>query len=224
MVTVFPEELLPGDLLACWGADWTSRAISWGTASLVSPPGLRVAPSHVAVVCDMLRGGTGGPLWVESTTMCGRPCVFRGRPVDGCQAHLPGDRVGDYLDAGGRVEVYRLVQIDRLDSAERERLRSILLDEFVAPGVRYDWGGAVLSGRRLRTLPRVIGADLEQLFCSEMVAATLQRLCRMNRRNPSWYSPGRLLRELVWQGTYRRYGEAAVRDWQSPVIPMAEAA
>jgi hypothetical protein len=60
-------QLLPGDIAACFGTDLTGRAISWGTASLFAPRGLKVAPSHVAICCEFEER----IVWVESTTLCG---------------------------------------------------------------------------------------------------------------------------------------------------------
>lgn len=200
----------PGDIAACFGRDLTSRVIRLGTMSPFGPRGLRLPPSHVAILCphgDRL-------LWVESTTLCARPCLVRGLHVSGAQAHLPWLRVRDYVDGGGWVDLYRLVDVDTLSTAETRLLSRILIDHFVRRGVRYDFGGAVLSGTRVFQLLRMFpGADLDQLFCSEMVAAVLMRLGRMNRSNPTRFNPGRLLRTLVRNGVYRfvkslRDGEA----------------
>jgi hypothetical protein len=48
------------------------------------------------------------------------------------------------------------------------------------------------------------GADLQSLFCSELVAAILMRLNRLNHANPTGFSPARLLRTLVLLGKYHR--------------------
>lgn len=191
-------ELLPGDLAACYGTDWVSRAISLGTASLFAPRRLRLGPSHVAVICER----HGAPVWVESTTLCKHPCVILGRHTSGVQAHLPELRIQDYVSAGGCVDIYRLSPIDRLSHAESDLLTRILVKHFIGRMVRYDTGGALVSGTRLfkrtRLLPR---ADLDSLFCSELAAAVFMRLSRMNRANPTRYNPACLLRQLVREGT-----------------------
>ena len=51
----------PGDLAACFGRDWVSRSISFGTASLWAPKRLRIGPSHVAMLCDH----RGSPVWLD---------------------------------------------------------------------------------------------------------------------------------------------------------------
>lgn len=222
MRVLLPEELLPGDLIACWGTDRQARTISWGTASLLAPPGMRLSPSHVALITDHPQYG---PVWVESTTLCRHPCLFRGKPVSGCQAHLPVTRVTDYVEQGGRVEVYRPTEINSLDSGELVLLRRILLTHFVARGVRYDMSGALLSARRITTLPRLISADLETVFCSELAAAVIQRLGRLSRcRNPSWYHPGRLIRDVYSQGTYSRYADCVPYSADRPCVPFRKAA
>lgn len=221
-----PDQLRPGDLVACWGTDPLSRLISWGTASPLAPAGMRLSPSHVAIVCRSVRYGTarsGFAIWVESTSLCDHPCLIRGEKVSGCQAHLPEERVMDYCAAGGRVEVFRPTPIYSLDTREEELLSTILLKHFVGPGLAYDFGGAFLSSRRFRTLPRLLCADREKLFCSELCAAAIQRIGRLSLRNPSWYHPGRLTRELYQLGTFQRFAECRP-DWDDgpailPFIP-----
>jgi hypothetical protein len=191
----------PGDLAACYGSDAASRVISWGTASALGPAGLRLGPSHVAIVCHY----AGDPLWVESTTFCDRPCAIRGRATSGVQAHGPEDRVRDYESNGGAVVRYRLTDINSLSRDESRLLTQILVGRFVRPGLHYDLSGAILSGTRVFQLTRLFpAADLHSLFCSELVAAVLMRLNRMNHANPTRYNPARLLRELVRSGKYQQ--------------------
>lgn len=191
----------PGDIAACHGADWTGRVIRWGTASAFPPGMLRLGPSHVALIC-LWRGEM---IWAESTTLCDSPCLIRGVSVSGAQAHRPKERIRDYTHAGGRVDLYRLTHFHRLTPDESRLLTRLVLDEFIDPGVSYDMGGAILSGTRVFQCSRLFpGTNLEQLFCSEMVAAVVMRLNRMNHANPSRYNPARLLRELVRTGKYER--------------------
>ncbi len=211
-------QFLPGDIAACFGTDLTGRAISWGTASLLAPRGLRVAPSHVALCCEFEEQ----VVWVESTTLCPHACLIRGMPVSGVQVHRPLLRIEDYIRAGGRVDIYRLSEIQQLSSAESRLLTRILIDHFARRAVSYDIGGAMLSGTRVFQLTRCFpAASLDELFCSELVAAVLMRLGRMNHANPTRFHPGRLLRELVRQGTYRRVrrfaGTAGSKEQGAPV-------
>jgi len=189
--------------MACWGTDWMSRGITCGTWSPIAPAGLRLGPSHVAIVCEW----EGRPVWVESTTMCNHPCLVRGGHVCGVQVQDPRQRVSDYLVRGGRVVRYQLSPVNRLTGAESQLLTKILVEHFVEPAVDYDLGGALISGTRVWQLMRSFpGADLNRLFCSELVSAVLQRLGRLNRTNPTRHNPARLLREAVRQGVYQFAG------------------
>lgn len=190
----------PLDIAACYGTGFTAKAISYGTASLLAPPRLKIGPSHVATFCEYQQQ----TLWIESTTLCPYPCEITGRPINGCQAHHPQTRIADYLTDGGRVDLYRLSPIEKLSKDERELLSRILIRHFVGREVTYDLGGALLSGTRLFKRTRLLpSADLNELFCSELVAAVCMRLGRMNRSNPTQFNPACLLRELVRNGTYQ---------------------
>ena len=72
----------PLDIAACFGTGFTAKAISYGTASFLAPPRLKIGPSHVAVLCEF----HGSMVWIESTTLCKHPCAILGYQVDGCQA------------------------------------------------------------------------------------------------------------------------------------------
>ncbi|MBL4884380.1 MAG: hypothetical protein JKY95_07580 [Planctomycetaceae bacterium] len=188
------------DLLACYSSKWAGRIISYGTASLLAPQRLRLGPSHIAIICKHRDV----PIWVESTTLCSHSCVILNRPVKGVQAHTPITRIQDYTQSGGHVDLYRLSRIDQLSNEESVLLSRILIRHFIAEQISYDMGGALLSGTRLfkrtRLLPK---ADLNELFCSELVAAVLMRLGRLNRANPTRYNPACLLRQLVREGTFQ---------------------
>ena len=184
----------PLDIAACYGTGFTAKAISYGTASVLAPSRLRIGPSHVATFCEYQQR----MVWIESTTLCPHSCDITGRKINGCQAHDPASRIADYLADGGRVDLYRLSPIEKLSRDERDLLSRILIRHFVGREVTYDLGGALLSGTRL--LP---SADLNELFCSELVAAVCMRLGRMNRSNPTQFNPACLLRELVRQGTFQ---------------------
>ncbi|WP_417850660.1 hypothetical protein [Thalassoglobus sp.] len=170
--------------------------------SPIKPPNFAIAfrSKLVAVLCEF----QGSMVWIESTTLCKHPCAILGYPIDGCQAHLPEDRIRDYITTGGHVDLYRLSPIEKLSESESKLLTAILVRHFIGQRVTYDLGGALVSGTRLfkrtRLLPQ---ADLNELFCSELVAAVCMRLGRMNRSNPTRFNPACLLRELVRQGTFQ---------------------
>jgi hypothetical protein len=196
----------PGDIFACWGTDWISRGISLETSLLswlIGPKRLRWSPSHVAIASP--RHDHRGCWWIESTHLCQRHCLEARRRVSGVQVHEVQSRIDDYVRRGGRVEQYRLTHIDRLDDTEIWRLEDVLMrhvGQEDRPAAGYDTAGALFSGLRVLPLLPVSRANLESVFCSELIAAVLQRLCRMNRANPARFNPGRLLRKLVRQGTY----------------------
>ena len=190
---------LPGDIAACYGTDWTSKFITYGTASLFAPRRLRLGPSHVAVMCQY----HGTNIWVESTTLCPTPCLIQGRQLSGTQAHRPADRIRNYLDQGGHVDVYRLTAMNRLTPDESRLMSEILVEQFLKNSVQYDLSGALLSGTRFLQLTRIFPETrLNELFCSELVSAVTMRLNRMNHAIPGRYHPGRLLRTLVRLGKY----------------------
>lgn len=192
--------LQPGDLAACHALDRTSRGIRLATFSPFGPRRLRLGPSHVAIVCEY----QGEHLWVESTTLASRPCLIQGKRVDGAQAHRTADRIEDYVAGGGFVDIYRLTPINSLSNSERHLLSRILIEHFVRSALPYDLQGAALSGTRLFQRSRLFpSANLDRLFCSELVAAVLMRLNRLNHANPARYHPARLLRELIRTGKYQ---------------------
>lgn len=198
----------PGDIAACYGRDPLSLLITLGTYWPLSPPGLRLGPSHVAIMAP----GTGlapGMLWYESTTMSPRKCLFRGevegRAARGPQCHWPADRISDYTQRGGKVVVYRLSRHDALSSPESYRLQSMFLD-MMAEDQDYDMRGAATAGLRgTRWLLDQFGKHNRDVYCSDAIAYTLIRLGRLADGNSNKYTPGRLLRVLVRNARYTRH-------------------
>lgn len=191
------DRFQPGDIAACFGTGFVSRAISYETFRPFAPRRLKLGPSHVAILCPL----NGEMRWFESTSLCERPCLIREEICHGCQCHRPADRIRDYTAAGGRVDVYRFSAIDRLSQGEQDMLCRTLC-HFVEGRVSYNWGGALISGTRIIRRLSIFRSRLDDVFCSQLLAAVLQRRHRMNRRNPSEFNPGRLLRTLVHEGTY----------------------
>lgn len=200
----------PGDIFACYGSDAMSRFISVETSLLtwlIAPQGLRLSPSHVAIACPRYAPHEKECFWFESTTMTSRPCLEAGRKVAGVQCHRVGERLSDYLQHGS-VDIYRLTPINALSGNAVRDMRNDLISWFIEEEVSYDVAAAVFSGARLmRSIDKLTGLMVprsEAVFCSQLIAAELMSLCRMNRDNPQRYNPGRLLRTLVEQGTYTR--------------------
>ena len=191
----------PGDLFACWGTSVTSLCISSVTASCLAPDGLRLGPSHVAIAAKVL----GAVSWFESTTLCDHPCRLMNTTINGVQCHLPEDRINDYLSEGGRVVQYRPVHLFRFTPEEQDTLATEL---GALCGREYDYTGAACSGSRVFQLSRLFpAADLNHLFCSELVAALLMRTGRMPVANATRFNPARLMRQLVTSGVYQKVNQ-----------------
>ena len=180
-----PYDLQPGDVVAFYGRDLMSRAISLATWG----------PSHVAIA---FRAEDGRLLLGESTTLCPWPCEIKGLIKNGVQAHDPTQRIELYR---GRVEVYRLAPECRLSSLDASLLAVMLECYWI--GEPYDLGGAILSGTRLAKFFRFWPyPDRGSVFCSALVARLLMRLNRMNWADPEWFNPANLVRTLRRTGVY----------------------
>jgi hypothetical protein len=200
-----PYKFETGDVVACYGTGLVCRTISTLTTSVLAKRGVRIGPSHVAIIIEV----DGSQFWAESTTLSPRECLISRKLVSGVQVHHPEDRVRDYVYRGGRVVVFRPSPIDKFTELENVR-QTYLVRWFIKHATTYDTIGALISGtrvfKRTRLVPflaKWLDVDLDSLFCSEMIAAILQRLGKMNLNNPTKYSPASLLRELVDQGTYK---------------------
>lgn len=198
-----------GDIYACWGTDLVARGISAETSLLsliVGPSQLRWSPSHVAIACEREGPNNRNCYWFESTTLTNRHCLEYGQPVAGVQCHQVRDRLKDYVMAGGRVDVYRPTKLNEFVGCDAFDLRRILLSLCGEVGgrlpVSYDMFGAAFSGTRILKYSPFCRANTDTMFCSELLAAVLQRFCLLNRDNPAKYHPGLLMRQLVRQGTY----------------------
>ena len=196
----------PGDIAACFGTAPISRLISWATASplLRAPAGLRLGPSHVAIGAFMGHR----TVWVESTSLCERICLVRGERVVGCQVHEPADRVEDYLAEGGSVLLFRPTRLWRFNPQDRRELSRLLINDFVRNETAYDTRGALLSGSHVLQRLSCFGtANLTNLFCSEKIAAVLQRFGRLwSDKHAGKFNPGTLMRWLVRMGVYELVG------------------
>lgn len=187
-----------GDIVACYGACAVSRIIRWATASPFAPSGLRLGPSHVALIVEH----QGRARWAEATTLTRRRCIVSGRITSGWQMHEIEDRLEDFT----HVAVYRLHPFYRLDWHETEEFHTAAVNYWIEHPTPYDAGGAMFSGSRFAALTSLYPpADLASVFCSEYIAAVLRRLGRLPAdANPARYNPARLLRHLLYAGTYLR--------------------
>lgn len=223
MTAKHQSEYVPnaGDIFACWGHDLVSFGISLETASLFGPRHFRWAPAHVAIACPRFYPNHKTCYWWESTTLAKRPCLEAEAPVSGCQVHQITSRIQDYVSAGGRVAVYRLTEFDSLTPPEIHQLR-MLMGMVIGDGqntqkqpITYDTAGALCSGTRILKRFSLWRNQLDTLFCSELLAAVLQRLGRLCRENPSKFTPAGLMRRLVASGTYQHLTEfTCPEDWR----------
>jgi len=196
-------ELEIGDILACYGTDLVSRIISAATCSPCQRP--FYGPSHLATITRFQDRH----VWSESTSLGRLPCQYRGIIVAGVQIHDPGERIAEYLQHGGYVEIYRLTKYWKFSPLEAAAFSQIFTEQFLSVPHLYDYSGAVLSGSRCYQLSKCFpAANLESLFCSELVAALLQRLQRLPLSNPTRWNPSRLLRQLIADGIYSRHTTA----------------
>ena len=207
-------EYKPGDILACYGVGFQETSIRVVTFNPFAPRRLKLGPSHVMIVTkygDELVSA-------ESTSRCSHACIFHKRIRPGVQIHPVIQRVRDYDQAGGYVDIYRLLPVWTLDKAAVDMMASII-DEYVRREVGYDLGGALLSGiRTLQIADSFPGVDHNEVFCSQLVAALLQRLGRMNINNARKYNPSKLLRQLIKTGVYQFDRRAPIEDMPPVVV------
>lgn len=187
------------DLIFFWGSDPTSWFISGSTSSVINPfYGFMLGPSHVAMVWQTERDGVE---LAESTTLAKHPCTIQGKLHDGFQSQKIETRINEYK---GTIWHLPIAPIWRMNPAELFLLQHLIRDELI--GRPYDYPGAAISGTRF--VKRLYARPaLAQLFCSEIVAALLQRFYRLPLEHPTRYSPARLLRAAVASGV-----------WQAPVV------
>lgn len=103
-------------------------------------------------------------------------------------------------ESEGRVYAYQPSR--PLYPYEVSRLDQFLFDQI---GKQYDLRGALHSGGFIfAALQRCLNdEDLTTLFCSEMVAASLQQTGLLITNHASWLSPNKLCRLATRRGVYR---------------------
>ncbi len=175
------DKLVVGDIVGFSGKGLVSDAINVGTYALP-----RWGLSHVGIVCTH----EGEKYLFESTTLNGdKSCAITGQPVSGVQAHP----LEDILARPGKVWRYPLTtfvgpgQVDIME----HRLHAML-------GLPYDYAGAGRSaGFFFRCLEGVLRReDLNNVFCSELVAFILDEIGIARIMNASAQSPNSLVRYL----------------------------
>ncbi len=150
--------------------------------------------SHVGILGEH----EGELLLFESTTLSNLPCVIQGKSVEGVQAVRLKDRVREY---DGKVFWYPLV--NPLFASDRQHLHQFLIDQIGKP---YDLIGALRAGGKIWAWmeSHLREADLNFLFCSELVASSLNKVNRLETHNVSSWSPNRLIRQGLKKNILQR--------------------
>ncbi len=127
-------------------------------------------------------------LLFESTTLSNIPCIIQKKSIEGVQAVRLKDRVEKY---NGKVFHYPLV--DPLLKYERRRLSQFLHDQIGKP---YDLIGALRAGGKIWAWleAQLREEDLNFLFCSELVAASLRHVGQLETDSASRWNPNQLIR------------------------------
>jgi hypothetical protein len=183
-------DLKAGDIVGFSGRAWDSVVINVFTFGIPFW-GL----SHVGVLGHTPDGRL---LFWESTGESNLPCEFAKKKVSGAQAHTIKDQLAAYK---GRVWLYPLYR--PLYENEDERLTEFLMSHL---GRSYDLQGAIRAGGAvvapIESLLRE--ENLDQLFCSEEVAAAETNIGIMQTDNASQWSPNKLMRYLRRNGIVRK--------------------
>ncbi len=118
------------------------------------------------------------------------PDVWTGERHRGTQLHRLTDAVGTWHHRYGQRAWMRQIEPDVTAAMEGEALRAVNeLNGRGFPGTRALATGWI-RGRARRH------ADVEQLFCAEVVAITYERMGLLSsKRPPNWYDPGKF-----WSG------------------------
>lgn len=177
----------PGDVIGTSGfkrLDWEINVFTGAT-----PFG---GLSHVGIVADYITSHPTRKLF-ESTSRGDEPCEITGDRTDGVQAHGLRQRIEDF---NGRV--WHLPLTKPLCDSESRRLTAFLAGSLKK---RYDFFGAAHARHTLIAwLYRRYfqEEDLDKLFCSELVAAALRDVGRIDAKleNVSGFSPNGLRRYL----------------------------
>ena len=185
-------EYNPGDMVVFAGRCWTSRLIALGSCTPIQL--LRGwFDSHIGI-CAEYQGKT---LLFESTTLSGLPCAITGDRIHGTKAVDPAERVGGY---DGKVWILRPDKF-KLGIEQSEKLTDFLVS--MVPTPYEDMSTLAVSATRFRN-HWLFRENTNKLFCSEYAALALERINWLPPGNASIYSPSKLVRRVVYQGTYHR--------------------
>jgi hypothetical protein len=176
----------PGDVLGFSACTPQGAIIRVCTGGLICCGGL----SHIGFAVQW--PGYTRPLLCESTSLCDLPCVVQGRRIKGVQLHYLRQRIATYP---GRVWHYPLAR--PLSASEVCRLKAFC-EAYL--GVEYDRRGAI--GARHTLFARLFQRpeNLDKLFCSEWLVATMRYMRRFRTDNASAWSPRAARRVMLQDG------------------------
>lgn len=185
------KDIKPGDIIGFSGGSWISTGINIVTYGV---PFWSI--SHVGIIGEDFTHDRKGLLLFESTEFESQePCEITGKPICGTQAHDCRWVVNQYEGAAWHYKLTR-----DLYAHERVRLSRYLNDTCGTP---YDVLGAMRSGGLLFAWAEALfrKQNANKLFCSEWVAAALQRIGVLETASFSGWSPNylcRYLRRIGW--------------------------
>lgn len=169
-----------GDVWLFRGRSFADRAIQTMTNAPVNHVGMAIAIDDLP------------PLLWHAELGRSLPDVWTGEHQRGVQLHLLRDAVTTWHDKYGQRAWVRLLDGGALTRAHEDRLMEVL-DRFdgrtfpTTAGLFRNW----LTGRVRRR-----EAELETIYCAELVATTFQHMGLLPKKRPaSWYDPGKF-----WSG------------------------
>ncbi|MGD9644450.1 MAG: hypothetical protein AB7U73_01985 [Pirellulales bacterium] len=188
------------DTLWWVGRNWTSRAIQLATCT-PQQWWYGETPSHVSVIAPWCCEPTN----FESTTLCPLPCVIRGVPTSGVQAHRPHEEIAAY---DGRVILLRLPE--PLAHGKAIRLGQYLAEKCGAP---YDYPQALAAGTHWIKRMRWARPNRDAFFCDELVSYAGRKIEVLEKvYNPAGVSPAWLFRWIVTNGIQEICGQFLPTD------------
>ncbi|WP_445150752.1 hypothetical protein [Baekduia sp. Peel2402] len=169
-----------GDVWLFRGRSFADRAIQTMTNAPVNHVGMAIAIDDLP------------PLLWHAELGRSLPDVWSGEHQRGVQLHLLRDAVTTWHDKYGQRAWVRLLDGGALTRDHEDRLMEVL-DRFdgrtfpTTAGLFRNW----LTGRVRRR-----EAQLETIYCAELVATTFQHMGLLPKKRPaSWYDPGKF-----WSG------------------------
>ena len=175
------NSLKQGDLIAFSGWNLSGLVINLGTFGIPF-----YGFSHIGIVAAW----NGNLRLFESTTLCKQPCLIQNSQVSGAQCHDIDTRISGYRGIIWKISLRIPLRIWQKGALAAYLHRDV--------GRSYDMLGAERSGGFLwQAFNRFLRPeDLNNLFCSEWVAASLRSIDVFRTANASAFNPNYLYREL----------------------------